>query len=50
MERDITTDIYPESEDEKKDTVFSYADEMGDDDYDYVNHHKHSSYDDEYYD
>ena len=28
----------------------AYSDEHGDDDYEYVNEHSHSSYNDEYYD
>ena len=38
------------NEDEYKETIHSYRDEVGDDDYDYINNNRHSSFNDEYYD
>lgn len=43
-------DIDNNEEDEYKNDIRSYRDEIGDDDYDYINNYKHSSYNDEYYD
>jgi len=45
----VVKDNNENEEDEYKDTIHSYRDEIGDDDYDYING-RHASYDDEYYD
>jgi len=57
MEKNITTKdpddlIREKHEEERRNNRFSYADEVGDDDYDYINdhHNRTSRYDDEYYD
>lgn len=43
-------DIDNNEEHQYKNDIHSYRDEIGDDDYDYINNYKHSSYNDEYYD
>ncbi len=44
--------IREKHEEERRNNRFSYADEVGEDDYDYINdyHDRTSRYDDEYYD